>query len=226
MLKAIAIDDEPPALRVIEHFCKQSELIELIKSFTDADMASDFIHKNQPDLLFLDIQMPLHNGLKFYNNLTFKPMVLFTTAFSEYAIEGFNIDAVDYLLKPYTEERFLKAIQKAYEKWELAQKTKNHLTLRTSYSIKSIVLDEILYIESFDDYITIHFRNADALEIRMTLKKMIELLPKNKFLRVHRSYIVSIQYIVMVRNKQIFIDNCQIPIGSKYEREFLAHFRK
>ena len=224
MIKAIAIDDEPPALRIIEHFCNKNQQVELVKTFTNPAMAMDFIRNNQIHLIFIDIQMPGFNGIELYRNLPNKPMVIFTTAFSEYAVDGFNLNAVDYLLKPYTEERFETAVQKAIDRTKKQVTETRTITVRTNYSIKSINIDEILFVESFDDYITIHFVSSEQLEIRMTLKKIAELLPENEFIRVHRSFIVSVKHITKVRNKHIFIDNRQIPISNKYEKHFFDHF--
>lgn len=226
MIRAIAIDDEPPALRIIEYYCSKNEQIDLVKTFTDPAVALDFIEKNHPDLLFIDIQMPNYNGLKFCNQLKKKPLVIFTTAFSEYAVEGFNLDAIDYLLKPYTIERFEKAIQKVISKLKIKVKENRILPLRTSYSIQSVSIDNITYIESLDDYITIHFLNERPLKVRMTLKKVSEQLPENEFIRVHRSFVVSLKQIIQVRNKKIIIANTVIPISKKYDKMFFEHFRK
>lgn len=224
MIKVVAIDDEPPALRIIEHFCNKNQQVKLVKTFTNPAMALDFIRNNQIHLIFIDIQMPGFNGVEFYRNLPNKPMVIFTTAFSEYAVEGFNLNAVDYLLKPYTEERFDTAVQKALDRTKMQENETRTITVKTSYSIKSINIDEILFVESFDDYITIHFVSSEQLEIRMTLKKMTELLPENEFIRVHRSFIISVKHITKVRNKHIYIGDHQIPISNKYEDNFFNHF--
>ena len=225
MIKAVAIDDEPPALSIIEHFCAGNSRVELVKTFTDAAKGREFLLKNPVDLLFIDIQMPGYNGIEFYKNLPEKPSVIFTTAFSEYAVDGFNVNAVDYLLKPYTEQRFNQAIQKAVQHFKLQIKEKRILTLRTNYSIKSIEIDNIQLIESFDDYITIRFANGEPLEVRMTLKKIMELLPADEFIRVHRSFIVSFKCISEVRNKTIFIGKRKIPVSSTYEKEFFDRFQ-
>ncbi|MGC3979416.1 MAG: LytTR family DNA-binding domain-containing protein [Paludibacteraceae bacterium] len=224
MIKAIAIDDEPPALRIIEHFCKTNGAIELIKTFTNPQEALDFMTKKQIDLIFIDIQMPNFNGIELYKKLSVKPLAIFTTAFSEYAVDGFNVNAVDYLLKPYTQQRFSEAITKAILRMKLNVKEKRILTVHANYSKKTIEIDSVLFIESFDDYIIIHLSNKESLTIRMTLKKIIDFLPADEFIRVHRSYIVSLRQISEVRNKHILIGNRKIPISPTYEQLFFKRF--
>ncbi len=224
MIKAIAIDDEPPALRIIEHFCKNNNQVDLVKTFTNPAQAMKFIVENKIDLMFIDIQMPGYNGLEFYSQLTNKPLAIFTTAFSEYAVEGFNLDAVDYLLKPYSKERFDKAIDKVIAKLQINTNENRTISLRKNYGILSVNTSEIKYIESFDDYVMIHLSSEKPLKIRITLKKIIEQLPDKEFIRIHRSYIVSIKNISKVRNKFIYIESVKIPLSSKYEQTFFERF--
>ena len=223
---AIAIDDEPPALKIIEKFCLNSELLELKKTFTNPEEALRYLKKFPVDLLFIDIQMPGYNGVEFFKNLENKPMVIFTTAFSEYAVEGFNVNAVDYLLKPYTSERFILAVQKATEllKSNRITEPNRSLTVRCNYSLIKIFLDEICLIESLDDYLTIYLLTGKKIIAKMTLKSMLDQLPATDFIRVHRSYILPLKLIEQVRNKMIIIGNKKIPIGSSYEKEFISRY--
>jgi DNA-binding LytR/AlgR family response regulator len=224
MIRAIAIDDEPPALRIIERFAATIPGITLEKSFTRPGEALEYLITHQIDLLFLDIQMPSVSGLHFYRNLPSEPMVIFTTGYSEYAVEGFNLQAVDYLLKPFTHARFEQAVAKAqiaYEyKRQQAAGGQQYISIRADYSVHRIMLADIQYIEGLDDYLKIHMDNAKPIVARMTMKAMVESLPGAIFMRVHRSYIVPLGRITMVRNKTIYIGDAQIPIGGSYEEAF------
>src|ERR1700712_4475311 len=178
MIKAIAIDDEPPALKVIENFCGRIEALQLEKTFTMPAEALKHLRKFPVDLIFLDIQMPSINGIDFYKAVRQDTMVIFTTAFSEYAVEGFNLSAVDYLLKPFTFSRFQQAVEKATEYYQFKKQTANdtpkYLFIRADYSLLKIALTDIVYIEGLDDYLKIHLVNASPVVARMTMKNMLE----------------------------------------------------
>jgi len=229
MITAIAIDDEPPALKVIEKFCNDTDFIQLQKSFTKPQEALKFLKKYPADLLFLDIQMPSIQGLEFYKHLETPVMVIFTTAFPEYAVEGFNVNAIDYLLKPYTYERFLHAVQKAIDLFQYSHSHSSQsnrcLLVRVDYSLQRIMFDTILMIEGLDDYLKIHVIDSKPLVVRMTMKSVLEKLPQNEFVRVHKSFIVAINKIASIRNKTITIQDKQIPIGSKFEENFQRQFK-
>ena len=222
---AIAIDDEPPALKIIERFASNVDFMDLKKTFTNPVEAIKYMKKFPVDLLLIDIQMPGFNGMEIYKNLQNKPMVIFTTAYSEYAVEGFNVNAVDYLLKPYTQDRFKQAVQKAYDsfKTSLPVESNRYISLRCNYSLTKVLIDDIQLIESFDDYLTIYLPEKKMV-VRMTLKTILEQLPENKFVRVHRSYIIPIDKIENVRNKVITVNAKKIPIGSKFEKDFFAKY--
>lgn len=226
MIKAIAIDDEPLALKIIEHFCKQTDFIELDKTFTKTDEALKHMKKFPVDLLFLDIQMPGKNGLDFYRQLDGEVMVVFTTAFSEYAVEGFNINALDYLLKPFSQERFLQAAEKAKKEMQSRKNTvdHNHLLIRADYKLNRIEFDDILLIEGLDDYIRIHLKNKTAITARLSMKSILEKLPAAMFVRVHRSYIVPVKKVKSFYNKTIQIEDFVIPIGDTYKEEVNKYF--
>ncbi|MFT3935650.1 MAG: LytTR family DNA-binding domain-containing protein [Chitinophagaceae bacterium] len=230
MIKAIAIDDEPPALKVIETFCGRTTNVELEKTFTMPAEALKHLRKYPIDLLFLDIQMPSINGIDFYKSVKQDTMVIFTTAFSEYAVEGFNLSAVDYLLKPFTFDRFQQAVAKAEEyynyKKQSGNETPKYLFIRADYSLLKISLSDIIYIEGLDDYLKIHLVNSHPVVARMTMKSILEKLPSNDFVRVHRSYIVPFSRIESYRNKMITIAGEEIPTGSSYEENFLKYFNK
>jgi len=221
MIKAIAIDDEPLALKVIEHFSRQTGAIELEKTFTNTAEALRHLKKFPVDLLFLDIQMPGKNGIDFYRQLDTDIMVIFTTAYSEYAVDGFNVNAVDYLLKPFSFERFITATEKASKEVRARQATgeQNHLLIRADYKLHRIEFDDITLIEGLDDYIRIHLKEKSAITTRLSMKSILEKLPQNTFLRVHRSYIVPLRKIKTIYNKTIQVDDFVIPIGETYKEE-------
>jgi len=231
MINAIALDDEPPALEIIETFCNKVDFIDLQKTFTKTGEAFKYLEKFPIDLLFLDINMPSVTGIEFYKSIPQKTMVIFTTSYSEYAIEGYNLNAVDYLLKPYTFKRFLQAAEKANERHRFLTQSNapgkdEYLVLRADYGLVKIAAADILFIEGLDNYLKIHLQNQKPLVIRMTLKTILEKLSEKEFIRVHRSYIVPLNRIEAVRNKIIAIAGEEIPIGSSYEEHFYALFKK
>ena len=230
MIRAIALDDEPPALQVLETFCSQVDYIDLKRCFTKTDEAFDYLDKNEVDLLLLDIHMPALSGIDFYKRTGKKPMVIFTTAYSEYAVEGFNLNAIDYLLKPFTQKRFLQAVEKAKEHYmtlhPAAKMDQPYILIRADYSLIKLMIEDILFVESLDDYVRIHLVEQKPLLARLTLKALLEKLPPELFIRVHRSFIVSIHHIEKVRNKIILIAGTEIPLSSSYEDIFFERFNK
>lgn len=229
MIKAIAIDDEPLALKIIETFCAQTEGISLEKTFSKPNDATRYISNFPVDLIFLDIQMPSITGIDFYKSLETDAMVIFTTAYSEYAVEGFNLNAVDFLLKPFTYDRFLQAVHKAMDfHSHLTNDDKNRnpfLFIRADYSLIKININDIVYLEGLNDYVKFHLENQKPIIARMTLKMLIDRLPSSEFVRAHRSYIVPIKKINYIRNRVIHISendkDIEIPIGKSYEDEVL-----
>ncbi len=228
MIKAIAIDDEPLPLELLQEYCSQTKFINLERTFTKITDAQKYLHNYSVDLLFLDIKMPKLSGVEFCKSLKPETMVIFTTAFSQYAVEGFNLNAVDFLLKPFSLDRFLIAINKANDYYNYHHKKEfsdiQHLYVRSNYSLHKISVDDILFIESFADYLNIHIINNKTITTRMTLKNIIEKLPQNDFIRVHRSYIVPLKRIERINKKTIFISKKEIPIGTNYCEEFFARF--
>lgn len=230
MITAIAIDDEPPALKIIENFCAKQETVNLLKTFTKPQEALKYLRKYPVDLLFLDIQMPSLSGLNFYKEIEQVSMVIFTTAYSEYAVEGFNLNAIDYLLKPFTFERFVLAATKAKEFHAFThQKEKSvqeYLFIRVDYSLVKVRIADIVLIEGLDDYLQIYLADQKKLVPRMTMKAILSKLPAEEFIRVHRSFIVPLKRIEQVRNKVILTGGREIPLGSSYEEEFFKVFRE
>ncbi len=227
MITAIALDDEPPALKVIENFCAKVDFIHLEKTFNKPNEALAHLSKFPVNLLFLDIQMPSMNGLEFFKTLKQDTLVIFTTAYSEYAVEGFNLNAVDYLLKPFTFERFLQAVTKVKEYHNFQNNTdqNQYLFIRADYSLIKINFSDILYVESLGDYLKIHIHNQKSVVARMTMKNILDKLPTKEFIRVHRSFIVPFSRIENVRNKTIKLGDKEISIGSSYEENFYNLFK-
>ena len=230
MITAIAIDDEPPALKIIENFSAQQDAVNLIKTFTKPNEALKYLRKYPVDLLFLDIQMPSLSGLNFYKEIEQVSMVIFTTAFSEYAVEGFNLNAIDYLLKPYTFERFMLAVNKARDfhifTHQKEKPSQEYLFIRVDYSLVKIKIADILFIEGLDDYLQIYLADQRKIVPRMTMKNIMSKLPAEEFIRVHRSFIVPLKRIQQVRNKIIFAGGKEIPLGSSYEENFFNVFKE
>jgi DNA-binding LytR/AlgR family response regulator len=225
MMNVVALDDEPPALTMLETYCRQSGRVQLGGVFTSITDAAQYITKNTVDLLFLDINMPAISGLEFYKTLPIQPLVVFTTAYPEYAVESYTLNAVDYLLKPYTFERFQQALDKAgiayqYQQQHAAEK---YLILRVDYSLVRIALSKILYIEGLDNYVRIHMQGQHPMLVRTTLKNIQDQLPED-FIRVHRSYIVPLSKVDSVRNKTISIADKEVPLSNSYEKAFTGIF--
>jgi len=226
MIKAIALDDEPLALKIIETYCADIDFLELEKTFSKPNEALKYINKFPVDLIFLDIQMPSINGIDFYKNLDKNVMVIFTTAFPEYAVDGFELNAVDYLMKPFSLERFMQSVNKAKEYFNFlnsssAGTAQNHFFIRADYKLIKVMYEDIVYIEGLNDYVKIFLLNQKPIIARMTMKNMLDRLPQDSFIRVHRSYIVSKNKITSLKNKNLFInfnnEMIEISIGKSYE---------
>ena len=220
-MTAIAIDDEPIALEVIKSHASKVPFLELQAVFTNAFDAIDFLQKNKTDLLFLDIKMPDISGIEFFKSLTNPPLVIFTTAYSEHALEGFEVDAVDYLLKPFSLPRFLKSCTRAHELWLLKghQPAANHLFLKDGYEQVKILLENILYIEAAGNYLHFYLENGQKLLTRSTIGDIEQLLPARLFTRIHRSYIVANQKVMRYNKQAVFVGEREIPIGNTYQFE-------
>jgi DNA-binding LytR/AlgR family response regulator len=222
MIHCIAIDDEPLALQLINEYCGKISFLKLEKTFTNTDEARTYLQDNKVDLLFLDIQMPDINGMQFYKSLTQKPPVIFTTAYKDFAAEGFTVDAVDYLLKPFEYDRFLKACYKANEYLEFLSTQElqlNSIFVKVNYEIMKINLKEIELVEALDDYIKIYIKPNPVLTL-MTLKSIQEKLPARDFVRVHRSFIVPLSRIEKFSKTKLWTAGKEIPIGSSYSQVY------
>lgn len=223
MMKCLALDDEPLALEIIEDFATRAPISMQIKTFENAALALRYLQEEPVDLIFLDIKMPDITGIQFLKSLKHPPMVIFTTAYEEYALDGFNLDVVDYLLKPIPFERFLRAVTKAYEYMSVSQPKSNtdndYIFVKTEYKIIKINLEDILYIEALKDYIKIYTQHQPVLTLK-SLKAFESRLPKDKFIRVHRSYLVAMNKINSVEKNTVMIANQSIPISEGYRDKF------
>jgi DNA-binding LytR/AlgR family response regulator len=226
MINCIAIDDEPLALEVIGTFCEKNDSVNLKGSFSKASEALKYIRKFPVDLLLLDIQMPDISGIDLFKSLQKPPLVIFTTAYSNYAVEGFNLNAVDYLLKPIKYERFVDAIEKAAQMLPKQREADSFLTVRSEYRLVKIPYLEIEYIEGLEDYVKIHLVGKRTILTRMNLKNMADKLPDTSFIRVHRSFIVPVNRLSSIRNKRILLGSIEIPIGPLYEKDVMISFSK
>ena len=219
----ITLDDEPLALDLLEVYINKVDFLELKGAFSDPFEASIFLQKNKIDLVFLDIQMPDITGIQWLKSIENPPIVIFTTAYSQYALEGFNLDVLDYLLKPFDFERFLKSANKANDYFNLLQKSDNEpivddfIFVKADYQNVKVNFDDILHIESMDDYCRIFLISGKSILTLMALKNMVEMLPTSQFKRVHRSHIVNLVKIEKTTKKSIFIGKKEIPIGERYK---------
>ena len=220
-LTCIAIDDEPPALQLIQQYADQMPQLQLQRVFDDAPEAKEFLQNNTVDILFIDINMPGITGTDLVRSLTEKPLVIFTTAYKNFAYEGFELEAMDYLLKPISFARFEKAVMKAIEYHQyksVAQSNdKQHLFIRSEYRMIRIDTDNILYIEGLEDYIKIHLQGERPLLTLMTMKAILDKLPAGKFARIHRSYIIHTGKVKAVSGKKVVLNTgAELSISDTY----------
>lgn len=231
MIKAVAIDDESIATKVIENFCKSFDYIKLEKTFNDSKEGLKYLNKFPADLLFLDIDMPNMNGVDLYKQLKQDTLVIFITSRVDYAVEGFNLNAVDYLVKPFTFERFEQAIKKAKDLLHLQTQSNlepdnKHLFIRADFSLIKLNIADIVYVEGLDDYLKIHTKTQKPLVARMTMKNFLEKLPEKEFVRIHRSFIVAIHQVQRIKSKAVMIGDKELPIGASYEDEALKKIQQ
>jgi DNA-binding LytR/AlgR family response regulator len=234
MIKCIAIDDEPLALKQLAGYITKTPFLDLIGEFGNAMKALTFLKDNEVDLMFVDINMPDLSGLDFVRSQANPPRVIFTTAYSEYAVEGFQVNALDYLLKPFDYDVFLKSASRALDWFSLQEKksTKvesndNFLFIKSEYKVLRINLSDITYIEGMREYIRIHLSGQKPIMTLLSMKKIEEYLPVEKFMRVHRSYIINLDRITTIdRNRIVFDNNIYIPVSEQYNQKFQEYLKK
>jgi DNA-binding LytR/AlgR family response regulator len=233
-IKCLAIDDEPLALKQISAYIKKTPFLEMVAIYNSALDALEYTTSNQVDLIFIDINMPDFSGLDFVRSLKEKPYIIFTTAYSEYAVEGFKVDAVDYLLKPIGYNDFLKAVNKVKTLFDLKElqsatikATQDHIFVKSDYKLMRIELFDIKYVESMHEYVKFHIINDKPVMTLVSLKSIEKQLPSERFMRVHRSFIVNIERIKMIeRNRIIFDNNVYIPVSDQYKARFQEFINK
>ncbi len=238
-MKCIIIDDEPLALNIIKSYCDDMGNIEVIGTFTNAIEALELLRKQSVDLVFSDIEMPQISGIDFIKSMDKRPLFIFTTAYPQYALEGFELNAVDYLVKPIPFPRFIKAVNRARELISLKknppaqlniapafgtapQETRNYIFVKSEYDNVKLSLEDIKYIQGLKDYLKIHVNTNKPVLTLMSFKEIQNLLPTNNFLRVHRSFIVNVNKIDSIQRSKIVIDDVRIPIGESYKSEFFS----
>jgi len=222
-MTCLAVDDEPLSLDLLEDNIKKIPFLKLLKRCSNAIEANQFLQTQQVDLVFLDIQMPGLTGIQFLQGMSqTPPLIILVTAYEQYAVEGYNLDVVDYLLKPVSFERFLKAVNKAQDKFKVKtsvpQATSNYMFVNSEYNLVRIDFSELAYIEGLKDYVKIFLTSATRPVItRMSMKSLEEKLPSDQFVRVHKSYIVSLNKIESIRKGRITMLKNQIPISEHYK---------
>ena len=224
MMTCVAVDDEPLALDLLEDNIKKIPFLKLVKKCSNALEANSFMQTQSVDLIFLDIQMPGITGIQFLQGMSKNPpLVIFITAYEKYALEGYNLDVIDYLLKPVSFERFLKAVNKAYDKFNaqkapVSQASATYLFVNSEYNLVRIDFSDIAYIEGLKDYVKIFLLSSQRPVItRMSMKSLEEKLPADQFVRVHKSFIVSLNKITSIRKGRISLLKAQIPISEHYK---------
>lgn len=214
MIACIAIDDEPMALDVIQHYCAKIDLVELKATFREPLKAIAYLKQEKVDLIFLDINMPEISGMQLAHSLSAGPMIIFTSAYSHYAVESYNLNAVDYLLKPIVFERFLSAINKAAKNISL-NNGGEVIYLKSGPQTYPVKLNDIQYLEKDGNYMTVHLKDKHIL-IRENMSNVFDLVPASGFIRVHKSYVIAIKHITLIEAHQLTINGETIPIGSSY----------
>jgi two-component system, LytTR family, response regulator len=226
-IKCIAIEDEPLALKKIKEFIEQVDFLNLLAGFDNAIKAVGFLKENSVDLIFLDIRMKKLSGIQFLESLQIKPKVIITSAYDEYALKGYELDVVDYLLKPFTFERFLKSVDKVYNQLNSSKNndSNDYVFVKTEYRIEKIEIKDILFIKGMKDYLQIHTTERKIMTLQ-TFKNLLEILPQIDFQRVHNSYIVSISKIENIERNRIRIGKELIPISNSYKDKFYGILRE
>jgi DNA-binding LytR/AlgR family response regulator len=220
-INCIVIEDEPLALKKLSHFIDKVEYLRLTKTFDNAVDAIGFLKENAIDLIFLDIQMEDFTGVQFLESIKERPRVIVTTAYAKYAVKGYELDVADYLLKPFTFERFVQAVEKVFN--SLAEKSSSasseYIFVKTEYRLEKIKVSDILYIEGMNEYLGIVTADKKVMTLQ-NFKSLEDLLPINKFLRVHKSYMIAVDKIDSIERNRIKIHNILIPISDTYKENF------
>ncbi len=243
MIRCITIDDEPLALRQIRGYIEKIPFLELAGQFSNALDAQHFLASESVDLIFVDINMPDITGIEFVRSLRQRPMIIFTTAYSEYAIDGFKLDATDYLLKPFSFAEFSRSVGKANSLYELMTNSRRHMpaeseiepsesgneyiSIRADHKVSLIKTGDIIYIESDGEYVRLHLTDGSTIMTLFRIKNMETSLPSDSFMRVHRSYIVNLKCVTGYARGRVFLNNNEyVPIGENYKEAFQEYISK
>ncbi|KAB2913790.1 MAG: response regulator transcription factor [Bacteroidetes bacterium] len=228
-VSCLIVDDEPLAQDILDSYVKKTPQLNLVGICSNAIEALEKMKHNQVDLIFLDIQMPEITGIDFLRSLKDPPMVIFTTAYQNYAVEGFELNAIDYLLKPFSQDRFLKAVRKAEElfvlKNEHSQREDDYIFIKSDQKLQKVSYNDILFVEALADYVKIHTPEKRYITLQ-TMKNMEEKLPERYFKRVHRSFIVALDKIITIVGGNVEINGQKIPIGKNYKEGFYDALKK
>lgn len=229
-IRCLAVDDEPLALELLEDNISKLPFLQLVATCSSAMEAMEYVQNQAVDLIFLDIQMPGITGLQFIKSMTNPPMIILVTAYEKHALEAFGLNVVDYLVKPSSFERFVKACNKAWDLFRLKSKQNqtngstdsDYFFVNVDYSLVKLLYADIAYMEGLKDYIKIHLnKSLKAIVTRMPLKAMEAQLPSNKFIRIHKSYIISIAAINIIKKNSVFIGNTELPISENYKENLM-----
>jgi two-component system LytT family response regulator len=226
MMNCIIVDDEPLARDILEEFAGKVPFLTVKAACKNGFEALEVLQKEKIDLVFLDIQMPDINGIQLYESLSYRPMVIFTTAYSNYAVTGFDLDAVDYLVKPFAFQRFMKAVNKAYEQFSTVRPAtpgdaRDFMFVKDGTKMVKVAFDDILYLEGMKDYIKLVLKEKKMVLTLMSMQHMMEKLPAEKFVRIHRSYIVPLSKIELVEKNRVVIGGKHLPVGNSYKNTLM-----
>ncbi|MBP5778002.1 MAG: response regulator transcription factor [Prevotella sp.] len=229
IISCAIIDDEPLAAGLLESYAKKTPYLSLRGTYNSAITAMKDLRENPVQLIFLDIQMPELSGIEFAKILPKETKIIFTTAFSQYAIDGYKVNALDYLLKPIAYDDFLKSTDKALEWFSVAMKQEVYqrdrfMLVKSDYKLQRVALDDILYIEGLKDYVRFYLKNGEKVMSLMSMKKLDEYLPKPEFLRTHRSYIVHMSEVPLIDRFRVVFDDVYIPVSENYKEEVQQYF--
>jgi DNA-binding LytR/AlgR family response regulator len=225
-ISALIVDDEPLSQEIIETYLKDLPAIELVKTCNNALEALEALKQHDIQLIFLDINMPMLSGINMVKTLTTPPAIIFTSAYAEYAIDGFNLDAIDYLVKPFSFERFVKAVNKVRDKLgkPATHKSQDFIIIKADKKLYKLDFADISYFNSVDDYVKVFTKQGKVIMTNETLRNIEMNLPAEFFIRTHKSYIVSIKAIRYIEGNQLMVDNTPIPIGLTYKEELINRF--
>lgn len=224
-MRCLIVDDEPLAQEVLENYVQRVDDLKLVKKCSNAMETIQALHKDKVDLIFLDIQMPVIDGMSFLKSLKNPPSVIVTTAYPKYAIQGYDLDVADYLLKPISFERFLKAVNKVIDQRKGSHDemvSTEYMFMKVDSKLVKVNFSDITYIEGMKDYLKIFVKGSEKpLVIHQTMKRIEELLPKNKFIRIHKSYIISLSAVTSIVGNMVEIAGREIPIGANYKDQLI-----